>query len=67
MTRLNRIIKSFNDYDNLIKELLEWFNESDNILINAEGIVAKHRLSKIQDDTSLLISELKRYGCRREK
>ena len=58
MTRLDRVIKGFNDYDNLVKQLIEWLDE-------VEGTVAEYRVNKIRDEISLLIGELKRYGCRR--
>ena len=59
MTRLNRIIKAFNDYDNLVKSLILMLNEID-------GAVAEHRVNKLRNEISPLIGELKRYGCRRE-
>lgn len=58
MTRLDRIIKGFNDYDNLVKQLIEWLDE-----IN--GTVAEDRVTKLRAEISPLIGELKRYGCRR--
>ena len=61
MTRLEKVIKGFNDYDNLVKKLIEWLDD------DSEKIVAEHRVNKIRDEISPLIGELKRYGCRREK
>lgn len=58
MTRLDRVIKGFNEYDKLVQELTVWLNEP-------EAIAAEHRVNKIRDEVSLLISELTRYGCRR--
>lgn len=58
MTRLDRVIKGFNDYDNLVKSLIMMLDEVD-------GTVAEYRVNKIRDEISLLIGELKRYGCRR--
>jgi DNA integrity scanning protein DisA with diadenylate cyclase activity len=58
MTRLDRVIKGFNDYDNLVKQLIERLDEVD-------GTVAEYRVNKIRDEVSLLVGELKRYGCRR--
>lgn len=58
MTRLDRVIKGFNDYDNLVKQLIEWLDEVD-------GTVAEHRVNKIRDEVSQVVGELKRYGCRR--
>lgn len=53
MTRLDRIIKAFNDYDRLIKSdtlsAEEWYN-----------------IAQLRRDVRLLIKELKEYGCRRE-
>lgn len=60
MTRLDRIIKGFNDYDNLVKKLI----------IEARDPFEYEReigLTKIRNDVSLLVGELKRYGCRRER
>lgn len=56
MTRLDRIIKAFNDYDNLVEELA--LRNSDNSQ-NGE-------LKELRNEVSLLIGELKRHGCRRE-
>ena len=58
MARLDRVIKGFNDYDNLVKQMIEWLNEID-------GAVAEYRVNKIRDEISILVGELKRYGCRR--
>ncbi len=57
MTRLDRIIKGFNDYDNFIKDLQ----------IRTNDKIKDAELGKLRHDVSLLIGELKRYGCRREK
>lgn len=59
MTRLDRIIKGFNDYDNLAKSLIMMLDEVD-------GTVAEYRVNKIRDEISLLVGELTRYGCRRK-
>lgn len=59
MTRLDRVIKGFNDYDNLVKSLIMMLDEVD-------GTVAEYRVSKIRDEISLLVGELTRYGCRRK-
>ena len=58
MTRLDKVIKAFNDYDNLVKQLIEWLDEVD-------GTVAEYRVNKLRNEVSPLIGELKRYGCRR--
>ena len=60
MTRLDRVIKAFNDYDNLVKSLILWLDEID-------GAVAEYRVNKLRNEISPLIGELKRYGCRRKK
>ena len=59
MTRLDKVIKAFNDYDNLVKRLLGWLDET-------KKCVAEEQLENIREETSLLIGELKRYGCRRK-
>lgn len=59
MTRLDRVIKAFNDYDNLVKQLITWLDEVD-------CCVAEYRVNKLRNEISPLIGELKRYGCRRK-
>lgn len=56
MTRLDRIIKAFNDYDDLVEELA--LRNSDNS--------QDRTLKELRDRVSLLIGELKRHGCRRK-
>jgi hypothetical protein len=58
LTRLDRVIKGFNDYDNLVKQLIEWLDEVD-------GTMAESKVNKIRDEVSQVVGELKRYGCRR--
>lgn len=53
MTRLDRIIKAFNDYDKLVKRHS----------LNEEEFV---KICKLRIDVSILIDELKLHGCRRE-
>jgi hypothetical protein len=60
MTRLARVIKGFNDYDNLVRSLILMLDEHD-------SIVAEQRVDKLRDELSPLIGELKRYGCRRDE
>lgn len=60
MTRLDKVIKVFNNYDKLVLELTAWLNEP-------EAIVAEARLNKLREEVSPLVRELKRYGCRRER
>lgn len=57
MTRLDKIIQAFNDYDELVDELAlrNGDNSQDRVL------------NDLRNKVSVLIGELKRYGCRREK
>lgn len=65
MTRLDRIIKAFNDYDNFVKKsTVVGFLESRCI---PDDSPSKKELDRIRDDVSILIGELKRYGCRRKE
>ena len=57
MTRLDKIIKGFNDYDKFLEELV----------IRTNDKAKEYQLNQLRNDVSLLIGELKRYGCRREK
>ena len=59
MTRLDRVVKSFNNYDKFVQELISRLDEH-------EAIVAEYRVDKLRNEVSLLIGELKRYGCRRK-
>ena len=64
MTRLNRIIQAFNDYDNFVKNnTVVGFLESKHIEDNS---LEKNELDRIRNDVSILIGELKRYGCRKQ-
>lgn len=64
MTRLERVIKAFNDYDNFIKNntVEGWFEQRGHI----SNTPATRELYDIRREVSVLIGELKRYGCRRE-
>lgn len=53
MTRLDRIISAFNDYDKLIKSYV----------LNAEELL---KVCQLRRDVSVLIDELKLHGCRRK-
>lgn len=55
MTRLDRVIKGFNDYDNLIKEIISWLEENN---LDYEAMVAELRVEGIRNEVSLLIGEL---------
>lgn len=55
MTRLDRVIKAFNDYDEIVEELS--LRNSDNSQNSA--------LEKLRNEVLLLVDELKRHGCRR--
>ena len=59
MTRLDKVIKAFNDYDKLVLELTAWLNEP-------EAIVAEARLKELREEVSPLVGELNRHGCRRK-
>ncbi len=59
MSRLDRIIKGFNDYDNLVRSLMLMLDEKD-------SSVAESKVNNIRDEIGLLIGELKRHGCRRQ-
>ncbi len=66
MTRLNRIIKAFNDYDNFIKKysIIGVFEEKG---LDYTKLDEYAELNNIRNEVSILIGELKRHGCRREK
>lgn len=55
MTRLDRIIKCFNDYDDLVEELA--LRNSDNS--------QNRELQELRHKVDILILELKNHGCRR--
>ena len=56
MTRLDRIIKAFNDYDEMV----------DNLAWNNNDGTYERELKKLREEVKLLVAELERYGCRRE-
>lgn len=56
MTRLERIIQAFHNYDNLVNELA---------LINGDNSQNNAQI-KLRKEVSELIKELERYGCRRK-
>ncbi len=65
MTRLNRIIKAFNNYDNFVKKysIIGIYEEHG---LDSTTLKEYGELSNIRNEVSLLIGELKRHGCRRE-
>lgn len=65
MTRLNRIIKAFNDYDNFVKKysVIGVFEDKG---LDYTKLDEHTELNNIRNEVSLLIGELKRHGCRRE-
>ena len=66
MTRLDRIIKAFNDYDNFVKDnTLVGFLECGRTKFNTAE-EQKEAIKRIRNEVSVLIGELKRHGCRRE-
>ena len=56
MTRLDRIIKAFNDHDEMV----------DNLVWDNNDSTYEYELRKLREDVKLLTDELKRYGCRRK-
>ena len=56
MTRLERIMKAFNDYDDLVDELA--LRNHDCSQNNAQ--------KELRDRVSVLLDELTRHGCRRK-
>ena len=64
MTRLDRIIKSFNDYDDFVKNnTVVGYLESKCLPDKSDE--AKE-LQRIRYEVSMLLGELRKYGCRRE-
>ena len=59
MTRLERVIKGFNDYDNLVKSICLMLDEKD-------YAVVEPRVNNIRDEISLLVGELKECGGKSE-
>ena len=57
MTRLERIIKGFNEYDKLCSTYIDDTDET----------ISRRQLGELRNEVSLLIGELKRFGCRKEK
>ena len=64
MTRLDRVVKGFNDYDNLIKELISQLEDNN---LDYDAMVAELRVDAIRKEVSLLVGDLKRFGCNKEK
>ena len=56
MTRLDRIISAFNDYDEIVENLTWDHNDG----------TYERELKKLRKEVSELITELKMHGCRRE-
>ena len=57
MTRLDRIIKAFNEYDEIVDDLV-WNNNDGS---------KEYVLKELRKEVKFLIAELKRYGCRRDE
>lgn len=55
MTRLDRVIKCFNDYDKLVKLLIDNLGKWPSEIHKA---VAESKVNKIRDEVSLLVGEL---------
>lgn len=65
MTRLDRIIKAFNDYDNFVqRNTIIGIFEAKGLDYTTLNEYAE--LNSIRNEVSILIGELKRHGCRRE-
>ena len=56
MTRLERVIEGFNDYDKFLEEMIIKTNDN----------MQEYKLNQLRNRVSLLVGELRRYGCRRE-
>lgn len=65
MTRLDRVIKAFNDYDRFVYKytLIGMFEARGMDYTRLEEYA---ELERIRNEVSILIGELKRHGCRRE-
>lgn len=59
MTRLERVIECFNEYDKFVEDMISE-------LENYQKMIPEMHLNTLRDKTSILVGELKRYGCRRE-
>ena len=56
MTRTQRVIKAFIDYDRFLAEMIVKTNDRRK----------EEQLVRLRRDVSILVKELRRYGCRRE-
>ena len=56
MTRTQRVIKAFIDYDRFLTEMIVKTNDRRK----------EEQLVRLRRDVSILVKELRRYGCRRE-
>ena len=56
MTRLQRVIEGFNDYDKFLEEMIVKTNDN----------LQEYKLNQLRNRVSSLTDELRRYGCRRE-
>ena len=56
MQRVQRIIKGFNEYDKLLVEMINKTGDK----------VKEYQLNQLRNEVSLLVGELRRFGCRRE-
>lgn len=57
MTRLDRVIKGFNDYDRLVSTYID----------DTDDTISRRQLQELRNEVSLLVGELRRFGCRKEK
>lgn len=65
MTRLDRIIKAFNDYDNFAVKN-SFIGQYEELGWEYTSTEEYAELTKLRNEVSLLIGELKRYGCRKK-
>ena len=63
MTRLERVIQAFNDYDNLVEDLRDRVADYSGSRCD---VFLDIKLKDLRDEVSVLIGELKRHGCRRK-
>ena len=56
MTRLDRVIKGFNDYDKLCSTYID----------DTDDTISRRQLQELRNEVSLLVGELRRFGCRKE-
>lgn len=63
MTRLERIIQAFNDYDDLVEDLRDRVADYSGSRCD---VFLDMKLNDLRNEVSVLIGELKEHGCRRK-